>query len=183
MSVNPYVLIKTELGDIKLEIYEDKAPKTAANFLRYVDSKLYDDTTFFRAVTMDNQPDDDIKIEVVQGGKVDKQKEYPPIEHETTEKTGLRHLEGVISMARSTPGTATSSFFICIRDEPEFDYEGRPKRVARAPSIARYDGQGFATFGRVISGMDVVKKMHMQPQEGQRLQTPIKILSITRIRK
>lgn len=169
---NPLVLIRTELGEIKVEIYEGKAPVTSANFLRYVDSGLYDNTTFFRTVTLDNQPNNDIKIEVIQGGRVDQEKSFPPISHETTEMTGLRHLNGVVSMARRSPGSATSSFFICIGDQPELDFGGR-----RNP-----DGQGFAAFGKVISGMEVVRNIHKQPAEGQRLQPPIKIISITRLK-
>jgi len=172
MSVDPLVLIGTELGDIKVEVYEGKAPVTAANFLRYVDNRLYDGTTFFRTVTLDNQPNNDVKIEVIQGGQVDQQKAFPPIEHETTQMTGLCHLDGAISMARTKPGSATSSFFICIGDQPELDYGGH-----RNP-----DGQGFAAFGKVVSGMDVVRKIHKQPKDAQRLQPPIKIILVTRLK-
>jgi len=92
ISAYPLVLVKTELGDIKIEVYEVKAPATEANFLRYVDNKLYDGTAFFRTVTMNNQPNNDVKIEVIQGGQVDQKKAFPPIDHETTQTTGLRHL-------------------------------------------------------------------------------------------
>ena len=171
MKANPIVLMKTELGDIKVEIFEDKAPITVANFLSYVGSKLYDSTTFFRTVTMDNQPNSTIKIEVIQGGQVEKEKEHSPMEHETTQKTGLKHLEGTISMSRMKPGSATSSFFFCIRDEPELDYGGHRNA----------DGQGFSAFGRVVSGMDVVKRIHQQPKEEQRIQPPVKIIEIRRV--
>jgi len=158
-----------------MEVSLNKAPITSANFLRYVDEKLYDGTSFFRTVTEDNQPTPQqptaVKILVIQGGQVDKAKEHPPIEHETTQKTSVRHVVGAVSMSRSKPGTATSSFFICIRDEPELDFGGQRNA----------DGQGFSAFGRVVSGMDVVERIHTQPKEGQRLQPPIKILSITRI--
>jgi peptidyl-prolyl cis-trans isomerase A (cyclophilin A) len=171
---NPIVQMKTELGEIKIEIYEKQAPITSNNFLRYVDNKLYDGTTFFRTVTMDNQPTKEqptaVKILVIQGGQVDKAKEYPPIEHETTDKTGLRHLEGAISMSRMKPGSATSSFFLCIRDEPELDFGGSRNS----------DGMCFSAFGRVISGMEVVKKIHDQPKEGQRITPPIGIPSVSR---
>ena len=171
---NPRVLIRTSLGDIEVEVCQGKAPITSENFLRYVDDKLYDGTAFFRTVTMENQPNSEVKIEVVQGGTVPKDRAYPstypPIEHETTEKTGLRHVDGAISMARMKPGTATSSFFICIGDQPELDYGGK-----RNP-----DGQGFAAFGRVTEGMDVVREIHKQPCEGQRLEPPIEIHTVRR---
>lgn len=170
---NPRVLIKTELGDIKVEIYLSRAPITASNFLKYVDNGLFDGAAFYRVVTMGNQPNKDVKIEVIQGGLDfgESEKRFPPIEHETTEKTGIRHKNGVISMARNEPGSASSEFFICINDQPELDYGGR-----RNP-----DGQGFAAFGRVIEGMDVVRRIQLQPEEGQMLDPVIKIYSIVRI--
>ncbi|MGD9344843.1 MAG: peptidylprolyl isomerase [Candidatus Aminicenantes bacterium] len=169
---NPRVWIQTELGDIKVEIYSSKAPITASNFLKYVDDKLFDGATFYRVVTMDNQPNNDVKIEVIQGGLGfgESEKRFPPIEHETTEMTGIKHKDGVISMARNEPGSASSEIFICINDQPELDFGGR-----RNP-----DGQGFAAFGKVIEGMEVVRKIQVQPAEGQMLNPKIKILSISR---
>ncbi len=164
------VVMKTELGDLEIEIYEDAAPVTAGNFLRYVRENRLKGAIFYRVVTMDNQPDNDIKIEVIQGGLG----EDPlglglsPIEHETTAKTGLRHLDGTISMARAEPGTASSEIFICIGDQPELDFGGR-----RNP-----DGQGFAAFGRVIKGMDVVRRIQAQPTEGQMLDPVVKITGV-----
>jgi peptidyl-prolyl cis-trans isomerase A (cyclophilin A) len=168
---NPKVLIKTELGQIAVEIYQDKAPMTAANFLKYVDAKLYDGSIFHRTVTMDNQPTNAVKIEVIQGGQLGPTKDFPAIKLERTSATGIKHLDGVISMARTGPDSATSSFFFCINDQPELDFGG--KRNA--------DGQGFAAFGRVIAGMEVVRKIQKQPAEGQNLKPPIKIISIARI--
>lgn len=170
-AVNPRVLIRTEKGDIIVEVDLARAPVTSANFLRYVDAGLYDGSTFHRTVTLDNQPDNAVRIEVIQGGQLPAAKEFPPIAHETTTATGLRHLDGTISMARDKPGTAASSFFICINDQPELDFGG--KRNA--------DGQGFAAFGRVVAGMDIVRKIQKQPAEGQTLKPPVKILSIRRI--
>lgn len=169
---NPHVLIKTELGDITIEIYEKDAPITAANFLKYVDEGLYKDGCFYRVVTMDNQPNNDIKIEVIQGGLSAETRGnmLSPIEHETTDNTGILHKNGVISMARSKPGTASSEFFICVGDQPELDFGGK-----RNP-----DGQGFSAFGRVVDGMDVVKKIHQQPTEEQMLVPRIKIFDIVR---
>lgn len=167
-----FCLIKTTLGNITVELYTDKAPVTTANFLKYVDAHLYDSTSFFRAVTLQNQPKDSIKIEVIQGGDVDSLKEYPPIHLETTEQTGLLHLDGTISMARSAPATATSSFFICINNQPELDYGGKRNK----------DGQGFAAFGKVTTGMEVVKKIQqLYPEQGQYFKPPVRILTITRL--
>ncbi len=169
----PRVLIKTELGDITVDIYEKDASITAANFLKYVDENLLDGATFYRVVTMDNQPNNDVKIEVIQGGLGFRESEqrFPPIEHETTEKTGIKHKDGVISMARNEPGSASSEIFICINDQAELDFGGK-----RNP-----DGQGFAAFGKVIKGMDVVRKIQQQPADGQMLNPKIKIYSINRI--
>jgi peptidyl-prolyl cis-trans isomerase A (cyclophilin A) len=167
---NPQVVIKTEKGDIVVEVALAKAPVTAANFLRYIDAGLYDGATFHRTVTVSNQPGSAVRIEVIQGGQLPASKESPPIAHETTAVTGLRHLDGTISMARSGPGTATSSFFFCINDQPELDFGGR-----RNP-----DGQGFAAFGRVVSGMDVVRAIQTLPSEGQQLTPPVKIISVRR---
>ncbi len=168
---NPKVEIRTEIGAITVEVFAAKAPVTSANFLRYVDNGLYDGTTFFRTVTRSNQPDDTVRIEVIQGGEVDEAKSFPAIAHEATRITGLRHLDGAVSMARAKPGTATSSFFICINDQPELDFGGR-----RNP-----DGQGFAAFGKVVAGMAVVRAIQARPANDQRLEPTVKILSVRRI--
>ena len=170
---NPRVLIKSDLGDIKVEIYAQQAPVTAANFLRYVDAGLFKGASFYRVVRLDNQPNNAVKIEVIQGGlefSKDK-KPFPPIPHETTDKTGILHKDGTISMARLAPGSADSEFFICIGDQPELDFGGK-----RNP-----DGQGFAAFGRVIEGQDVVRKIQQQPDEGQMLKQRALIEDIERI--
>jgi len=170
-TANPCVRIVTALGQIDLEIALDKAPLTATNFLRYVDAGLYDGTFFFRTVTMANQPGNAVKIEVIQGGDVAEDKAFPAIAHETTAVTGLRHLDGSVSMARAEPGTASSNFFICLGDQPELDFSGR-----RNP-----DGQGFAVFGRVLAGMDVVRRIQSSAHEQQSLTPPIAILSVRRL--
>lgn len=169
---DPRVTIATSEGDIVVELYPGKAPLTVSNFLRYVDEGHFSGSSFYRTVTMDNQPDNDIKIEVIQGGRsgMGIRTGIEPISHETTEVTGLRHLDGTISMARSRPGTASSEFFICINDQPSLDYGGK-----RNP-----DGQGFAAFGKVIKGMDVVKKIQNSPSQGQSLTPYIKIENIVR---
>jgi peptidyl-prolyl cis-trans isomerase A (cyclophilin A) len=170
-SKNPRILIKSEFGDIEVEVYDKKAPITASNFLRYVDANAFEGGLFYRTVRMDNQLNDDVKIEVIQGGAKREFERFPPIEHETTDKTGVLHKNGVISMARSDPGSATSEFFICVGDQPELDFGGR-----RNP-----DGQGFATFGRVVRGMGVVRKIHRLSADGQRLDPSVKILNIVRV--
>jgi len=165
-------LIQTEKGDIEVELNAAQAPASVANFLRYVDGKYYDGGRFHRTVTPDNQPDNKVKIEVIQAGiDPDKtKKEFAPIKLERTRDTKLSHKDGTISMARDGPDTATSDFFICIGDQPELDFGGK-----RNP-----DGQGFAVFGRVTKGMDVVKKIQAAAADGQTLSPPIKILRITR---
>jgi peptidyl-prolyl cis-trans isomerase A (cyclophilin A) len=174
-TADPRVVMETELGTITLEIYLDAAPITAANFLRYVDEDRFEGATFYRVVRMDNQPDNEFRIEVIQGGPRGGNREdrLPPIEHETTDVTGIRHQDGVISMARNRPGSASSEFFICVGDQPELDFGGR-----RNP-----DGQGFAAFGRVISGMDVVRKIQqLEPGRGQYLEAPMAISRIARVK-
>jgi peptidyl-prolyl cis-trans isomerase A (cyclophilin A) len=166
------VLIQTDKGDIDVELDAARAPVTTANFLKYVDGKFYDGGRFHRTVKLDNQPDNKVKIEVVQAGiNPDKVKEeFKPIKLERTDRTGLKHTDGTISMARDGPDTATSDFFICIGDQPELDFGGK-----RNP-----DGQGFAAFGRVVKGMDVVKKIQAADADGQTLKPPIKIVKVVR---
>ena len=166
------ISMETELGPIQLELYPDRAPITVSNFLIYVDENRYEDFHFYRMVHMENQPDNDVKIEVIQGGLgFDKHPmELPTIVHETTDKTGIRHLNGTLSMARLEPGTASSEIFICINDQPELDFGGK-----RNP-----DGQGFAAFGKVISGMDVVRKIQLLPETNQILDKVVKVNSIQR---
>lgn len=166
------VLIQTDAGDIEVELDVAKAPNTVANFLKYVDGKWYDGGRFHRTVTPDNQPDNKVKIEVIQAGiNPDKaNNEFKPIKLERTKDTGLKHKDGTISMARAGPDTATSDFFICIGDQPELDFEGK-----RNP-----DGQGFAAFGQVVKGMDVIKKIQKSAADGQLLKPPVKIVKIVR---
>ena len=167
------ILIATELGEIEVEVDPARAPVTTENFLYYVDSGHYDGGQFHRTVTRDNQPANDVKIEVVQASVagVKENEEREPIALERTSSTGLSHREGTISMARDGPDSATSSFFLCIGAQPELDFGGK-----RNP-----DGQGFAAFGRVVRGMDVVRKIQASPHEEQRLTPPIRIRSMRRI--
>ncbi len=168
------VLIVTEVGEIEVEIDTARAPVTSENFLYYVDAGHYDGGQFHRTVTPDNQPQNQVKIEVVQASVAEAKESEgrSPIPLERTTKTGLTHLDGTFSMARDGPDSATSSFFICIGDQPELDFGGR-----RNP-----DGQGFAAFGRVVRGMDAVRKIQASPREEQRLTPPIPIRSVRRLR-
>jgi peptidyl-prolyl cis-trans isomerase A (cyclophilin A) len=174
-NTNPRVAIVTEFGTIEVEIAEQAAPITAANFLSYVDDGSFDNSVFYRTVLLDNQPDNDVKIEVIQGGlgmdKIQGNARKPSIQQETTNITGLSHKDGVISMARLAPDSATSEFFICVNDQPELDFGGK-----RNP-----DGQGFAAFGWVTSGMEVVRQIQVQPHEAQNLTPPIAIQTIKRL--
>ena len=161
------VVLKTDFGDIEMELDATHAPISAANFLRYVRSGLYNGGVFHRTVTLANQPTNMVKIEVIQAS-ADPTKTnqlFAPIPLERTRDTGIRHLNGTISMARVGPDTAQDHFFICIGSQPELDFGGK-----RNP-----DGQGFAAFGRVVRGMDVVRKIHTASAEGQSLMPPIKI--------
>lgn len=166
------VVIETSLGNIEVQLEPQKAPLTTANFLRYVDGGFYNGGVFYRTVTADNQPDKKTKIEVIQGGvdPASDKKRFPPIPLERTNHTGLHHTDGTISMARDVPDSATSEFFICIGDQPSLDYGG-----ARNP-----DGQGFAAFGHVIKGMDIVRRIQMSPAQGQALTPPVRILEVRR---
>jgi peptidyl-prolyl cis-trans isomerase A (cyclophilin A) len=139
--------------------------------LRYIDAQAYDSATFFRSVRFDNQPTDSVKIEVIQLSLArGRGRGIPAIPLERTSVTGLRHEDGVLSMARSGPDTGTSSFSIVINAQPEMNFGGR-----RQP-----DGQGFAVFGRVTRGMDIVRRIQGLPVQAQRLDPPVTILRIVR---
>ena len=170
----PKVRMNTGLGEIVLEIDTVNAPLTAKNFLMLIEKGTYNDAVFYRVVRPDNQPNNTIKIEVIQGGVYDDKliDQIPTIAHETTEMTGIKHKNGTLSMARYTPGTACSEFFICVGDQPELDFGGK-----RNP-----DGQGFAAFGQVIKGMDVVRRIQQQKDKEQYLIAPVKIESIEIVR-
>lgn len=163
------VVFQTSLGEIHIAVETERAPVTAANFLRYVDNKRFDGITFYRAhkVSADGQ------YGIVQGGlQGHSQKIFKPIAHESTLVTGLSHVDGAISMAHDKPGTATADFFIIIGDLVSLD--GKP------------DGSepGYAVFGRVVAGMDIVRSMLELPRsadarnpvmQGQMLAEPVKV--------
>jgi len=169
----PRVLIQTEVGDIEVEVDARRAPVTVTNFLRYVHEGFFSDGSFFRTVTMDNQPSNKVKIQVIQAqaNPAKSNEFFPPIPLERTRDTGLRHRDGTISMARDGPDTAQENFFICIGDQPELDFAGK-----RNP-----DGQGFAAFGKVTKGMDVVRKIRQGRSDGQTLTPPIRIQRAIRL--
>jgi peptidyl-prolyl cis-trans isomerase A (cyclophilin A) len=167
---NPRVVIETTEGRIDVVLDPARAPRTVENFLRYVDERFFDGAAFYRTVTPANQPDNLVKIEVIQGGVDGARPARDPIALERTSVTGLKHVDGAISMARNGPDTATTEFFICVGDQPELDFGG--KRNA--------DGQGFAAFGHVTAGMEVVRRIHQAPVTAQRLSPPIVIRSIRR---
>lgn len=191
-----HVQVETASGNFTIALDPAHAPLTAGNFLRYVDGGFYDGGRFHRTVRLDNNsnaglkieetdagidpnadrsllPNDTVAIEVIQGGinpaRGDEQR--GPITLERTSETGLSHHDGTISMARLTPDSAISDFFVCINDQPELDFGG----------IRNQDGQGFAAFGQVIAGMDVVRAIQTSPSEGQSLTPAIEINRIIRI--
>jgi len=150
------VVIETDKGDINLDLYPDKAPITVENFIQNIKAGLYVGGHFYRASRSDNNVNAKRKIlNLIQGGNDEQKSERAPIAHETTLQTGISHLNGVISMARNEPGSATSEFFICIGDNSGLDY-----------GSDRYDEgqrQGYASFGRVTEGMDVVTRIQQLP--------------------
>jgi peptidyl-prolyl cis-trans isomerase A (cyclophilin A) len=170
----PRVVIRTAFGDIEVELEARRAPVTSANFLKYIDAGLYSGGFFHRTVRLDNQPDQQIKIEVIQAGMDPARaaQAFAPVPLERTTLTRLAHRNGTISMARGGPDTAQHEFFICIGDQPALDFGGK-----RNP-----DGQGFAAFGRVLRGMEVVLRIHQSPADGQTLTPPIRILTAERVR-
>jgi cyclophilin family peptidyl-prolyl cis-trans isomerase len=171
---HPRVSIQTAWGDVEVELNAERAPVTTRNWLRYVHEGLYSDGVFHRTVTLVNQPDDAVKIQVIQASAnpAKSAEFFPPIPLERTRDTGLRHVDGAISMARDAPDSARDEFFICVGDQPELDFGGK-----RNP-----DGQGFAVFGRVVRGMDVVRKIHAAEARSQKLTRPLPIQRAIRVR-
>ena len=172
------VVMTTSAGTIVLALETERAPVTAANFLRYVDQKRYDGTTIYRAMKLGK----DGQYGLIQGGiSGNPKRALAPVAHESTAKTGLTHDDGAISMARSTPGSATGDFFITIGPMTGLD----------ADPSASGDNQGFAVFGRVVEGMDLVHRIQQLPtsptlgagvMKGQMLADPVKILTVRRVK-
>lgn len=173
-----HLTMQTSLGEIELELYPDKAPLSVANFVNLADGGHLDGGSFYRTVSPDNDNGTPV-IAVIQGGIGDAPSPFAPIAHETTLKTGLPHLDGSLSMARSEVGTASTEFFICIGAQPALDFAG----------TRNTDGEGFAVFGQVVSGMDVVRAIHQAPADAptefeyfqnQLINEPVEIISLRR---
>ena len=170
------VRLETDKGVILVELADDKAPITVANFLRYVDTGRMNSAIFYRAARAPGAP----TVGLVEAGIKDPTKLFPPIAHESTLTTGLKHLDGTLSMARFEPGTAVSDFSIMCGEAPHLD----------AHPEAPGDNLGYAAFGQVIEGMDVVRAILAMPttgaaqtpsMQGQILDPPVKILSARRV--
>ncbi|MEO6252855.1 MAG: peptidylprolyl isomerase [Ferruginibacter sp.] len=171
---NPHILINTQLGDIEVELFPDQAPKTVAAFLSFIDAGFYDKTAFYRVLKSEELPTVS-NTGIIQGGmwqdKPQKKAGIPGIEHESTKQTGLTHQSGIISLARTTPGSANTEFFICIGDQSPLDFGRRGTE----------DGQGYAAFGAVFEGMDIVRKIQAQKSHGDKFDQKIVINKITRL--
>lgn len=171
----PRVVIQTDHGAIVVELEDKKAPVTSANFLRYVDAHKYDGGTFYRASRTKGVKG----AGSIQGGPPARVRRFAPIAHESTRATGVKHRAGTISMARNAPGSATCDFFICASPMPYLDaHPGGPG-----------DNLGFAAFGQVVQGLDIVKKILALPangpapypqMKGQMLEPPVAITSMKR---
>lgn len=172
---NPHIEIQTGFGDIEIELYPKQAPKTVAAFLSYIDAGYYQRSNFYRVLSDENQPSNAYKTELIQGGiwKSNNKllRKIPGIPHETTKQTGILHKDGVISLARLEPGSASTEFFICVGIQPELDYGGQ--------NVA--DHQGYAAFGRVVKGMTVLRKIYSQEEFGQNFYPPVDIINIVRL--
>jgi peptidyl-prolyl cis-trans isomerase A (cyclophilin A) len=167
------VTIETGEGQVDIELYGDKAPKTVNDFLGNIDHNLYENASFYRVLNDENQPSDAFKAAILQGGvwRTNRKKiNRPQIPHENTQITGIKHLRGTISLAREAPGSGTTEFFICLDSEPGLDFGG-----ANNP-----DGQGYAAFGKVINGIDIVRKIFRKPENDQYFDPPVPIFNISR---
>jgi len=171
----PHIAIETQFGDIELELYDKQAPKTVAAFLSYLDSGYYNRSSFYRVLRPDNQTINSWKAEFVQGGlwrsNYARANALPGIPHETTQQTGILHKNGIISMARNEPGTATTEFFIMIGDQPGFDFGGENNK----------DGLGYAAFGKVVNGWDILNKLYNQPERNTAFDPAVHIFNIKKL--
>ncbi|MEJ7736495.1 MAG: peptidylprolyl isomerase [Chitinophagaceae bacterium] len=171
---NPHIEIQTKFGKIEVELNPDQAPKSVGAFLGNIDAELYQNAFFYRVLNLTNQPSSHSKAELVQGGIWRRNRKRSEsllgIPHESTDQTKILHKNGVISFARLKPGTAKTEFFICIGDQPGFDYGGENNA----------DGQGYAAFGKVVKGMDIVTRISDQPEYEQAFDPPVDIFNIVR---
>lgn len=171
---NPHIVIKTQMGKIEVELFPDKAPKTVAAFLSYIDSGYYNSSGFYRVLKTEELPTP-VNTGIIQGGiwqtNPGKKATVPGVDFESTKQTGLTHQSGTISLAHTKPGTASTEFFICIGDQSPLDFGRR----------GTADGQGFAAFGKVFEGMDIVRKIQAQKSSGDKFENKIEIYKITRL--
>ena len=172
---NPHIAIQTKYGDIELELYPKQAPKTVAAFLSYIDSGFYNNSSFYRVLNMENQPSNAPKTELIQGGiwktNYKKAVSIRGIDHESTQQTKILHTEGTISLARAAPGTAGTEFFIVIGNQPGLDVGGENCE----------DRLGYAAFGRVVKGLDLVFKISGQKSNGQYFSPMVDIYNIVKL--
>ena len=190
------VVVETSLGDISIEVFPEQAPITVANFLAYIDGEHYADASFYRVVGTGREPGTErAPVLGIQGGLLgtwfrkrgegkDAEREtpkLPPIAHETTKVTGIKNKYGVVGMARREPGTATSEFYINLADNIALDYGEN----GRNP-----DGQGYAAFGRVSCGMEIVEAIHDLPTDdsgnyqvmaGELINDPVRFIRLYRV--
>ncbi len=171
---NPHIVIESQFGDIEVELFADQAPKTVAAFLSYIDSGFYNQSSFYRVLKTEELPSA-TNTGIIQGGlwqtNPNKKITIPGIEHESTKQTRLTHESGTISLARLEPGTGNTEFFICIGDQSPLDAGRRGTE----------DGQGYAAFGRVFKGMDIVRKIQAKKSHGDKFDEKIEIRKISRL--
>lgn len=171
---NPHVMLSTSYGEVEIELFPENAPQTVAAFLSYVDSGFYKNSSFYRLLSNENVPPEN-NTGLIQGGTFVSNPSLlvrlPGIAHEPTSKTHLSHTDGAISLARNNPGTASTEFFICIGDQTQFDAK------------QSFDRLGFATFGKVINGMDVIRRIQNNVHEGQYFKYQMRILNIERVKE
>jgi peptidyl-prolyl cis-trans isomerase A (cyclophilin A) len=173
-TTRPIVVLETTLGNISLELDTTAAPITACNFLRYAEEGRYNSGSFYRTVRHDQGFGNPVPIDVIQadGPVRESGSDRPAIPLERTRDSKLSHVAGTISMARDGPDTATTSFFLVVGDSTELDFGGRRNS----------DGQGFAAFGHIKSGMGVVERIYSEPSDQEKIRNPIRILNTRVVR-
>ena len=156
----------TAQGIITIALYPDQAPISVNHFVQLVNNGTFNNSSFYRAVRQDNTPTFEMRSGervaikqggIIQGGIGEEQVIPISIDHESTLQTGLKHVDGSLSWGRPNNGRASTEFFICVGEQPQYN----------APSPVNLDGQGYAVFGQVIQGMEIVKKIHQQATQGQ----------------
>ncbi|MEN9569815.1 MAG: hypothetical protein RL172_1046 [Bacteroidota bacterium] len=166
----PSITIYTSMGDIEAELYPDKAPQTVASFISYINKGFFNNAAFYRVVLLEGATPA-LNTGVVQGGvwQNPTAQNVPGIPHESTDASKLTHTDGTLSLARTTPGTASTEFFICVGDQTQYDFGNNGVG----------DKQGYSAFGKITRGMDIVRKIHSLPANGDQLLEKITIYKIT----